>query len=206
MKPVKAFSSFFVALLHVPPGYLTMTCVYRVHSWCFIKTHGSVSCRPRKWGACKRNEFIDRNNKVAIFTHLFLCDYPSKWHQIYSGISLHPGEATFQIWRRSLKPFQRYESANFLVFFLLFPLCKNHYSLRMCASIWLKFNTHIGSLKANTSINFGVNLFNILGVISDFTHRTKLNFYQAYRLNRFKEQAENWYVARLNIRGVPFDG
>ena len=35
-----------------------------------IKTHGSVSCGPRKRGACKRSEYIDRNNKVAIFTHL----------------------------------------------------------------------------------------------------------------------------------------
>ena len=34
-----------------------------------IKTHGSVSCGPRKRGARKRSEYIDRNNKVAIFTH-----------------------------------------------------------------------------------------------------------------------------------------
>ena len=35
-----------------------------------IKTHGSVSCGPRKRGAPKRSEYIDRNSKVAIFTHL----------------------------------------------------------------------------------------------------------------------------------------
>ena len=34
-----------------------------------IKTHGSVSCGPRKRGVRKRSEYIDRNNKVAIFTH-----------------------------------------------------------------------------------------------------------------------------------------
>jgi len=72
--------------------------------------------------------------------------------------------------------------------------------------IWLKFDTLIGGLKANTSINFGVNLFNIQGVTSDFMHKTKANFCHAYRVNCLKEQAENRYVARLNIRGVPFGG
>ena len=72
----------------------------------------------------------------------------------------------------------------------------------MCFNLGIR----IGGLKANTSINFGVNLFNIPGVISDFTHKAKLNFCHAYRVNCFEEQAENWYVARLNIRGVPFGG
>ena len=91
----------------------------------YIKTHGSVSCGPRKRGARKRSEYIDRNNKVAIFTHLQLRDCLSKWHQIYSGVSLHEGEATFQILTRSLKLFPRYESAKFrknffICFFFLF--------------------------------------------------------------------------------------
>ena len=74
----------------------------------------------------------------------------------------------------------------------------------MRASIWLKLGTRIGGLKANTRIKFGINRINIRGVTSDFTHKTKSNYCQAYRINRFEEQAENWYVARLNIRGVPF--
>jgi len=74
----------------------------------------------------------------------------------------------------------------------------------MRASIWLKFGTRIGSLNTNISMKFGINLINIRGVTSDFTHLTKLNFCQAYKLNRFEKQAENRYVARLNIRGVPF--
>ena len=74
----------------------------------------------------------------------------------------------------------------------------------MHASIWLKFGTHIGGLKANTSINFGVNLFKIQGILSDFMHKGKSNFCHAYRLNCFKEQAKNKFVARLNIRAVPF--
>ena len=46
----------------------------------------------------------------------------------------------------------------------------------MRTSDLLKFGTHIGGLKANTIINFGMNLFNIQGIISDFTHKAKLNF------------------------------
>ena len=85
-------------------------------------------------------------------------------------------------------------------------LCKNCYNSHVHASIWLKFGTCIGGLKANISINFGVNLIKIQGVISDLMHKAKLNFCQANRLNRFKEQAENWYGARLNIRAVHFGG
>ena len=74
------------------------------------------------------------------------------------------------------------------------------------APISLKFGTPIGGLKTNTRINFGVNLINIQRVISNFMHKAKLNFCHGYRVNRFEEQPENRYVARLNIRGVPFGG
>ena len=77
---------------------------------------------------------------------------------------------------------------------------KNRHNSRVRALILLKFGTRIGGLKSNTSIDFWVNLIN------DFTHKSKSNFCQAYRLNCFEEQAENRYVARLNIRGVPFGG
>ena len=66
----------------------------------------------------------------------------------------------------------------------------------MPASFWLKFGTHIGGLKANTSIKFGVNLINNEGVISNFTYKSMLNFCHAYS---FEECAENWY-----IDGLPF--
>ena len=75
----------------------------------------------------------------------------------------------------------------------------------MCAPIWLKFGTCIGGPKANTKINFRIYLIKIQGVISDFMHKVKSNLCHAYRVNRFKEQAETWYAARLNIRGVPFE-
>jgi len=74
----------------------------------------------------------------------------------------------------------------------------------MCASIWLKFGTLIEGLNANNIIKFGINPINIRGVTSDFMHLTKSIFCQAYRFNRFEKQAENRYVARLNIKGVPF--
>ena len=82
-------------------------------------------------------------------------------------------------------------------------LCKNRHNSCVRASILLKFGTPIGGLKANTSIDLWVNLINIEGVVGDFMHKLKSNFCQAYRVNRFEEQAENWYVARSNIRGVP---
>ena len=51
----------------------------------------------------------------------------------------------------------------------------------MCASICLIFGTRIGGQKANTSIKFGANLINNEEVISDFMHKAKSNFCQAYR-------------------------
>ena len=42
--------------------------------------------------------------------------------------------------------------------------------------------------------------------MSNVTKKTKSNFCQAYRVNRFEEQIKNRYVARLNIRVVPFTG
>ena len=76
----------------------------------------------------------------------------------------------------------------------------------MHALILLKFSTHIGDLKANARVNSWVNLINIKEVISDFKHKAKSKFYLVYKVNRFEEQAENRYVARLNIIGVPFGG
>ena len=60
----------------------------------------------------------------------------------------------------------------------------------MCAPIGLKFGTPIRILKVNTGIKFGVNLINIQGAISDFTHKAKLNFCHTYRVNCFEEQAQ----------------
>jgi len=70
----------------------------------------------------------------------------------------------------------------------------------------LKFGIHIGGLKENTSVNFGVNLITIEGVISGFMYKARANFCHAYRLNCFEEESKNQYVGRLNIGGMPFGG
>jgi len=96
-------------------------------------------------------------------------------------------------------PFSRLESAKFnkisLFFFSSYSsyrtLCVNRYNSRMRASICLEFGTLIEGLKANTSIKFGINLIDIQGVTSNFMHKSKSNFCQAYRVNCFEEQAEN---------------
>jgi len=82
-----------------------------------------------------------------------------------------------------------------IFFFFLFSssfhtLCVNRYNSCMHASIWLKLCTPIEGLKANTFIKFEINPINIQIVISNFTHKPKSNFCQAYKLNRLEEQAE----------------
>ena len=103
------------------------------------------------------------------------------------------------MWRRphskfeedSFSYFQDTSNQTFEKILSFCTLCKNHYNSHMRASISLKFGTLIGYLKVNTSIKFGVNLINIQRVISNFTHKAKLNFYHTYRINNFKEQTEN---------------
>ena len=63
----------------------------------------------------------------------------------------------------------------FLFFFSISNNLQNRYNLHMHVLIWLKFGTRIGNLKANTRINFGVNLINIEEVISNFMHKAKSN-------------------------------
>jgi len=166
-----------------------------------------VSCSPRKWGARKWSECIDRNNKVAISRILssmnpdpngtkFTVEMPSTQGRTHSKFE----EDSFSCsWDTSYQTFKKYSS-----FFLL--LFAHFYNSCMRASIWLKFSTRVGGLKANTLIKFWIILINIWGVTSNFMYKTKSKFCQAYRVNRFEEHTKNWYVARLNIRGVPFGG
>ena len=84
-------------------------------------------------------------------------------------------------------------------------LCKNRYNLHIhctCFNLAEIWHTYWGSKgKYQHKI-----LINNEGVISNVTQKAKSNFCHTYRVNRFKEQAKNWYVAGLNIRGVPFGG
>jgi len=50
---------------------------FNMHS-VYIKTHIIKSCGPRKLSALKQSEYIEKKNKVKIFTHLQLHDVSSK--------------------------------------------------------------------------------------------------------------------------------
>ena len=138
-----------------------------------------------------------RTNVVSILTGTT----KSGFSRICSSVIPYPNGTKF-----TMDPSSRFRDMsqqNFVEISSSFrTLCVNRYNSRIHASIWLKFGTRIGSLNTNNSFKFGINPINIPGVTSDFTNFTKFNFCQAYRLNRFDEQAENRYVARLNIRGV----
>jgi len=62
------------------------------------------------------------------------------------------------------------------------------------------------TVKLSISMKFGVYLISILGVMNNFTHKMKSNFCQTCRVNYFKKQGENRYIARSYISGVPFGG
>ena len=165
---------------------------------------------------CAAQENGASANRVSILTETTKL----RFSRIRSSVIPHPngtkftvelastrGRPDFKFYEDPSSRFQDMSQQNFVkiyIFFSFRTLCVNCYNSHMCASIWLKFGTRIGGLNVNNRIKFGINLTNIRGVTSDFTHLTKLNFCQAYRLNCFKEQAENRYVARLNIRGVSF--
>ena len=85
-----------------------------------------------------------------------------------------------------------------------FAHLKNYCKLQTHAPIQLKFGTLVGHPEAIISINFGDNLYKILRVIIDHLHKVITISRHAYRVNRQLDQPENRYIARFNIRGVPF--
>ena len=76
----------------------------------------------------------------------------------------------------------------------------------MRTPIRLKFMALVGHPEVIISTNFGENVCKTLKVIIDYLLKTKTVFRHAYRVNRWLDQPENQYVARFNIRGVPFSG
>jgi len=143
-----------------------------------------------------------RANGVSILTGTT----NSRFSRICSSVIAYPNGTKFTVELASIKEKSHFKfqqdplscsrdmsQQNFLKFlhFFLFFLCHfAHFAkitiTRVCVlrSCWC-----IGGLKANTSIDFWINLINIEGVISDFIHQSKSNFCQAYRVNRFEEQA-----------------
>ena len=66
-------------------------------------------CRAAQEAGAPHREYIDRKKENVIFTLLYLGDGLSDWNQICCRVARQLGESTFQIWRKSLKPFPRYE-------------------------------------------------------------------------------------------------
>ena len=76
----------------------------------------------------------------------------------------------------------------------------------MRAPIWLKFGIRIGSLKANPSIDFQVDLIKIQKFVSDLHINQSQTSVKPTGLTTLRNKLKNQYVARLDIRGVPFGG
>ena len=151
--------------------------------------------RPKK-PARHTREYIDRKNENVIFTPLYLSDHLSDYNQICYTVARQPGESKFQICRKSLQPFPRYELPKFRFFssffFLFFFFVFSHTYKNCCnkqtrTPIALKFGTHKGSPTANPSIKFGTNLMNGSGVLTDYSRKTRSICCHAYRVNCFME-------------------
>ena len=129
-------------------------------------------CRAALKSGAPHRGYIDRKKENVIFTPLYLVDTLSDYNQIFCRVFHQLEESTFQIGRKSLKPFPRYVRAAkvsvfFFVFFLVLILllrlsqtCKNCYKTQMHTPIALNFGTQKGSPKANPSIQCGANPMN----------------------------------------------
>ena len=151
--------------------------------------------------ACHTVSILTGRKKKVIFTPLYLGDPLSDWNQSCYTVFPQPGESTFQIGRKSLQPFPRYKLPkfrfflHFFFFFFMFPhTCKNCYKTQTCTPTTLKFGTQKGSPKANPSIKFGANPMDDLGVMTDYSRKTRSICCHAYRVNRFMESVENCYI------------
>ena len=91
-------------------------------------------------------------------------------------------------------------------FFIFLHAWKNFCNSKTRTSIQLKFGTLVEHPEVIISINFRENMSKILRVITNRVCKTRTIFRHVYRVNHWLDQPENWYVARFNIRGVPFGG
>ena len=136
-----------------------------------IKTHSSVLCGPKN-GTCANG--MCANGTCANGVSILTGRTKLRFSRILSSVMPHPKGTKFAVELLSIRriPYFKFErnpishswyttEQNFLPFFSSFRvLCKNYYNPHMHTSIWLKFGTPIGGLKANTGIKFGVNLIN----------------------------------------------
>ena len=140
-------------------------------------------------------EYIDRKNENVISTPLYLSDHLSDWNQICYTVARQPGESisNFEGNRSShfrdtsCQSFVFFSSFFFFFFFVFSHTCKNCYNKQTRTPIAMKFHTQKGSPTANPSIQFGTNLMNGSGVMTDYSRKTRSICCHAYRVNRFME-------------------
>ena len=151
-----------------------------------------------------------QEERNIIFTPLHLCDPLTDWNQICYRIAHKLGESTFQIWRKSLQPFQRYELPKFrffYLFFIFFDFCTLAKIAIKCKHILrspINLAHRKGVQKANPSIKFGANPMNGSEFMTDYSRKIRSICCQVYRVNYFMEWVENCYVDGVTIVGVPF--
>ena len=87
-----------------------------------IKTHGSVSCGPRKQDAPKRSEHIDRKNKAAIFISSIISDLNST--KFTTEVPSTQGWPYFKFKENFFHHSRGNFWKNFLVFSCFCTLCK----------------------------------------------------------------------------------
>ena len=159
----------------------------------FRRSRHTAVCRAAQEAGAPHREYIDRKNENVIFTPFYLGDHLSDWNQICCTVTRQSTESTFQILRKSLPPFPRYELpkfrffSSFFFFFVFSHTCKNCCNKQTRTPIALKFGTQKGSPKANASIKFGTNPMNGSGVMTDYSRKTRSICCHAYRVNRFME-------------------
>ena len=69
-----------------------------------------------------------------------------------------------------------------------------------------KFGTQKGSIKEHLGTKFSWNTINRQRVISDYSLKITPICCHAYRVNRLREEAKNWWVNRLTIEPQTFCG
>ena len=161
-----------------------------------IKTHGSVSCGPRRRRATPVSILTGRTK--TSFSHLcisviiyligtkFSTQLPASQGSLHSKFE---GNRSSDFRDMSCQSFVFFFFLRFFsfFFFVFSHTCKNCYNKQMRTPIALKFGTQKGSPKANPSIKFGTNPINGSGVMTDYSRKTRSIYCHAYRVNRFME-------------------
>ena len=76
--------------------------------------------------------------------------------------------------------------------------------MQMPDPIALNFGTQKGGIMVHLGTNFGSNTINRQRVMSDYSQKITPICCHAYGVNRFQEEAENWWVNRLTIEPPSF--